>query len=255
MTDILDAIELELVGAVRRHNAGARRRRIKAAAGAAVAALTLGGATVTATIVDPLDALFPSGAPDAVLPSASVRSSVTVRDDAGVGWDVEAYRSRGDSLATVILERPRPAGAPAVGYSAGLLLAIGEQRGAQVGAGTDVVARDGRVHVVVGGTVAGSTASVAVTIAGERHEATVADTAVTVPVALDPAGGASAELRRQLDELPDTIARRAFAVALPSTSAPAPQARVAATFELTFGDGHVTREQRTICVSPRCAGD
>lgn len=260
MTEILDAIEFELVGAVRRHNAGARRRRIKAAAGAAVAALALGGATVTATVVDaPLDTLFTSGAPESVQPAPgtpadATRSTVAATDDAGVTWDVSAYRSRGGQLATVFVPRPRPAGPPTVGFRSGLLLAIAELDGERINPDTDAVERDGRVHVLVGGHVAAAVAAISVSIGGERHEATLADTVVTVPVAFLGGAEPTEELKRRLHELPDTVSRRAFAVTLPSTATAASSATVPVSFELTLGDGERTTETFTLCVSPRCMG-
>lgn len=261
MTEILDAIELELVGAVRRHNAGARRRRIKAVAGTAVAALALGGATVTATVIDsPLDTLFPSGAPESVQPAEPVapadaaRSTVTATDDAGVAWDVSAYRSRGGQLATVFVPQPRPAGPPAVGFRSGLLLAIEELDGVQVNPDTDVVERDGRVHVLVGGHAAAAVDAISVSIGGERHAATLADAVVTVPVAFLGGAEPTEELKRRLHELPDTVSRRAFAVTLPSTATAASPAMAPVSFELTSVDGERTTETFTLCVSPSCMG-
>lgn len=262
MTEILDAIELELVGAVRRHNAGARRRRIKAVAGTAVAALALGGATVTATVVDsPLDTLFTSGAPESVQPAEpgtpadATRSTVAATDDAGVTWDVSAYRSRGGQLATVVVPQPRPAGPPPVGFRSGLVLALEELDGVQVNAGADAVERGGRVHVVVGGHAAAAVTAISVSIGGERHAADVAGTVATVPVAFLGGAEPTEELKRRLHELPDTVSRRAFAVALPSTATAATPATVPATFELTFGDGDRRTETLTLCISPSCMGD
>lgn len=253
MTEILDAIEFELVGAVRRHNAGARRRRLKAAIAGTVAAVALGGATVTATLVDPISTLFPRGA-EAVRPVDDARSTAVVRDDAGVSWRASAYRTRDDMLATVVLPRPRPRGVPDAAARSGLLYALAERDGDLAAVDSDVVERDGRVHVVVAGTAVEQVESVAVTVGGERFAATVAETAVRVPVALGPHDIASPQLERQLEELPDEVGRRAFAVALPSAQAPVRPPRVEVAVELTFPDGRVTTERSTLCVSPTCRG-
>ena len=216
---------------------------------------------MTATVVDsPLDTLFPSGAPESVQPAGSgtpddaARSSVAATDDAGVSWDVSAYRSRGDQLATVFVPRPRPAGPPAVGFRSGLLLAIAEADGEQVNADTDAVERDGRVHVLVGGHAAAAVTAIAVSIGGERHEATLPDAVVTVPVAFRDGAEPTEELKRRLHELPDTVSRRAFAVTLPSTATAASPAMAPVSFELTFADGERETETFTLCISPSCMG-
>lgn len=253
MTEILDAIELELVGAVRRHNAGARRRRMKAVAGTALAALALSGAAVTATVVEtPLDSLFPSAA-EAPQPADERRAAVTVTDDAGAGWSMIGYRTREDMFASTLVRQPRPAGAPDVGGRSGLFLAVGARRGELASVTSDVFEQDGRVHAAVGGTVDAKVASVAVVVDGVRRDATLSESAVRVPVQLGPGEQATEELQRLLPELPEAIELRSFAVALPAV---APQAtdpeRLTATVELTLGDGTVEVERHAICVSPRC---
>jgi hypothetical protein len=253
MTEILDAIELELVGAVRRHNAGARRRRLKAVAGTALAALALGGAAVTATVVEtPLDSLFPSAA-EAPRPADERRATATVADDAGAGWSMIGYRTREGLFASALVRQPRPAGAPDVSGRSGLFLAVGARRGQLASVTSDVFEQDGRVHVAVGGTVDATVTSVAVLVDGARREATVSQSAVRVPVRLAPGERGTAKLQRLLPELPEAVELRTFAVALPAVAPPAtaPE-RSTATVELTLGDGTVQVERHTICVSPRC---
>ncbi|MBB4662977.1 hypothetical protein [Conexibacter arvalis] len=252
MTEILDTIELELIGAVRRHNARARRRRLKGAIAAAAATVALAGTAVTATVVDtPLDTLFPGGA-ETAQPADEGRSTV-VAGGAGAAWSVTAYRSRGDWLSTVIVRRPRQAGSPPVQGRSGLVVALQARGGVVAGPATDAVARGGRIHAVVGGAVDASVRAVAVSVGGRRYEATVADAVVRVPVALRPGDIPTPELRRRLDALPDEIVARSFAVAL-APAAPGGPLRAQATIEATFADGRVVSERHSICVSPRCAG-
>jgi len=255
MTEILDAIELEMVAAVRRRNARARRRRARGVAvGAVTGVLAVGGVGVATVVDTPLDTLFPRGV-ERAQPAARTQSTVVVGDPAGVGWSVTAYRSRENFLSTVIVPRPRPAGPPPVSGLSGLLIALRRaDEGAIDDVGTDVVERGGTVHVVVGGTVDEAVRAVAVTIDGRRYDATVAGTAVRVPVAPGAGDRVTPELERKLRTLPDEVGARAFGVALEPGSL-ADAVRAQATVETTLDDGVVVTEQRSLCVSQRCDGD
>lgn len=251
MTEILDAIELELVGAVRRSNARARRRRRTGFfTGVAVAATLATGAGVATVVDTPLDTLFPGSVHEAQ-PTDARRSAVVVGDGTGVGWSVISYRSRGDLLSTTIVQRPRSGGTPVSGV-AGILLALDRHdRGRLFRAGSDVVVRGGRVHVVVGGTVDESVAALTVAIGGRRYDATLADTAIRIPVVLPPASAVSPAARAKLARLPAQVVMRSFAAALaPDSLRRAVQAP--ATFELTLGDGTVVSQETSLCVSERC---
>lgn len=252
MTEILDAIELELVGAVRRRNARARRRRRTGFFTGIAVAATLATGVGVATVVDtPLDTLFSSSVQQAQ-PTDARRSAVVVGDGAGVGWSVISYRSRGDLLSTTIVQRPRRAGGTPVSGVAGLLLALDRHdRGRLFRTGSDVVVSGGRVHAVVFGTVDESVAALAVTVGGRRYDATLAETAIRIPVILPPRSAVSPAARPKLARLPAQVVMRSFAVALTPDAVRA-TVEAPATFELTLGDGTVVSQETSLCVSARC---
>jgi hypothetical protein len=252
MTEILDAIELELVGAVRRHNARARRRRVRGVAAGATAFVAVAATAGVATVVDtPLDTLFPSGARQAQ-PVDDAQSTVVVRDGGGASWSVTAYRSEGDRLSTTIVRRPRPVGAPPrVWGAAALLVAFRSAQSAhRPDVVTDAFTRGGTTHVVFGGSVDDAVEGLAITIGGERFEAKIADTVVTIPVVRDTAFHITPDVERRM---PDEVRARAYAVT-PEAGAFGDAVRLPATIETRLEDGVVATEQRMLCVSPRCAG-
>lgn len=251
MTEILDAIEFELMGAVRRHNGRARRRRFAGFAAGGAAALTLAAGVGVATVTDtPLDSLFSSKAEQAQ-PADGVRSTVVVADGAGTSWSVIAYRTRRAFAATVLVRRPRTPGATAVAGVSGGLIALRRLDGGGLSAPVgDGFVRGGSVHAAVGGTVDASVRAVKVLLDGRAYPATLAGTVLRVPVTIDPA-----ELNPSIDrsKLPREITLRAFGAALAPRSRSAPGS-VTVTVELTRADGTVTREQAVVCLRERCSG-
>jgi len=252
MTEILDAIELELVGAVRRHNARARRRRVRGVAAGATAVVAVAATAGVATVVDtPLDTLFPSGARQAQ-PVGERQSTVVVRDGGGASWSVTAYRSEGDRLSTTIVRRPRPAGLPPKVWGASALLVAfrSAQSPHQPEVVTDAFTRGGTTHVVFGGTVDDAVQGLTITVGGQRLEARIGDPVVTIPVTRDPAFHITPDVERRMR---DEVSVRAYAVASRAGAFGA-AVRLPATIETRLDDGVVVREQRMLCVSPRCEG-
>ncbi|HEY4277774.1 MAG TPA: hypothetical protein VGM91_06120 [Conexibacter sp.] len=252
MTEVLDAIEHELVRAVRRHNSRVRRRRTAVVfAGAGVTLAVAAGAGYAAVEHVSISQLFGADAMMKVQPADHHRSVVHVDGGDGVGWSIASYRTRASMIATVVMRRPRDEARPTLAARNGFAIAEGLLSGPLGYVGSDVIDTGGRDHVLAAGTVAADVTQVTIEAGGQSATATLAPIAIEVPVRVGADSTLTPQGEQMLAQMPPEVRVRSFGAAFaPQTLAG--KGLVRATVEARRSDGTVERQQIPLCVSDRC---
>ena len=250
MNPVLDAIERELLVALRRSN-GLRRRRRSLATAAAVAltALATAGIGVAAVTNGPIDRLLNGNSPLAQSRAAS-RVDLKLTDSGGLEWTVTTYKSRSGLLASTAAPAGLMDALPSAGGSSGFVVADNLLNGPVADLGLEVVRRKGVEHYLFAGTVTSATNDVTVELGSERQTAKLSSD--VIKIAVQRPGDLTKVGEERAARMPSTVSVRSYAASF-TPDLLADQQIVRATIEVVLADGtHRTQESGPLCVSAAC---